>query len=212
MKTTLLLFVLAMLTIPALSQGKKYTKAMQAAMEIMEEADDPLGELEAVGDFEKVASEYPDQWIPYYHAARILITTSFVETETEQKEALLERAKAHVLKTEDLVPEESEVQVLKALYYIGLISIEPDTRGPIYYEDAMFAIQRSLELNPENPRAHYMNATWTLNTPDFLGGGPEAARPLLLEAQQKFRDYQNDDPHWPSWGEDLVSADLKSIE
>ena len=77
----------------------------------------------------------------------------------------------------------------------------------------MFAIQKSMELNPENPRTHYMNATWTLNTPELLGGGPEAVRPLHLEAQHKFLDFQqNEDPHWPSWGEDLVRADLKSIE
>jgi hypothetical protein len=103
MKTTLLLAVLALLTVPALSQGKKYTKAMQAAIEMMQGADNPAGELEAAGDFEKIASDYPDQWLPYYHAARILITGSFVETEAERKEALLEQAKAHVLKAEDLV-------------------------------------------------------------------------------------------------------------
>ena len=211
MKKTLLLSVLVLLTLPLISQGKKYSRAMKAEVDQMHGASDPAGELELVGNFEKIASENPDQWLPCYHAARILITGSFVEFKTENREALLDQAKAHVLKAEDLVPEESEVQVLKALYYIGLISIEPESRGPVYYEDAMFAIQKSLELNPENPRAHYMNATWTLNTPDFLGGGPEAARPLLLEAQQKFQDYENEDPFWPVWGEDLVRQDLNSI-
>jgi hypothetical protein len=135
-----------------------------------------------------------------------------METEIGQQDALLDRAKKWMLQAENMVPEESEVQVLKALYYTGLISAEPDTRGPIYYQDAMDAIQKGLDLNPDNPRAHYMNASWTLNSPEFLGGGPEAARPLLLEAQQKFKDYENEDPFWPAWGEDWNQAELDRIE
>jgi hypothetical protein len=211
MKKTIFLLCLTLLSIPVMSQGKEYTKVMQTAMEKMNEANG-AGELEVAADLEKIAQDYPDQWLPSYHAARILITASFMETEIGQQDALLDRAKKWMLQAENMVPEESEVQVLKALYYTGLISAEPDTRGPIYYQDAMDAIQKGLDLNPDNPRAHYMNASWTLNSPEFLGGGPEAARPLLLEAQQKFKDYENEDPFWPAWGEDWNQAELDRIE
>jgi hypothetical protein len=212
MKKVLFLASLVLISIPAISQGKKYTKAMEAAMESLHQASDPAGELALVADFKKIAEAYPDQWLPHYHAARILVTGSFMETDADQKDALVEKAKDYVLKAEELVPEESEVQVLKALYFIGLISVEPDSRGPVYYMDAMDAIQKGLDLNPENPRAHYLSGMWTLNTPDFMGGGPEAAKPLLLEALEKFKNYQNDDPFWPAWGEDLVQGELDRME
>lgn len=211
MKKTVFLIILALLSLPLMSQGKKYSKAMSSAMEKMHQASDPAVELEIAADFEKIAKDYPDQWLPAYHASRILVTSSFSDTDVDHRDAMLDRAKDYLMKAQDLVPGESEVQVLKALYFIGIISVEPDTRGPMYYQDAMEAIQKGLDLNPENPRAHYMNGMWTLNTPDFLGGGPEAAKPLLLEAQQKFQDYQNEDPFWPVWGEDLVQAELDRI-
>ena len=212
MKTTLFLLSLILLTMPGMSQDKTYKKTMEANLELLRQANDPDGELALVAEFEKIAEAHPDQWLPYYHAARILVTGSFMEADAGQKDALVEKAKDHVLKAEELVPEESEVQVLKALYFIGLISVEPDTRGPLYYMDAMDAIQKGLDLNPENPRAHYMSGIWTLNTPDFMGGGPEAAKPLLLEALEKFKNYQNDDPFWPVWGEDLVQGELDRME
>lgn len=211
MKKTLLLTLLVLLSVPAFSQGKKYSKAMKSAMEMMKQADDPASEMEIAADFEKIALDYPNQWLPAYHAARILVTGSFVETDAGKREALLDRAIGQVTKAEELAPEESEVQVLKALYFIGLISIEPETRGPIYYQDAMEAIQKGLDLNPENPRAYYMDGMWTLNTPDFMGGGPEAARPILLEARAKFQDYRNETPFWPDWGKDLNQTELDRI-
>lgn len=211
MKKALFLVSLILLSIPAMSQGKKYSNAMQAAVEKMNEADG-AGELEVAADFEKIAQDYPDQWLPSYHAARILATASFGDIDAAQKDTLLDRAKIWMQQAEDLVPEESEVHILKALYYIGLISAEPDTRGAIYYQDAMDAIHKGLDLNPENPRAYYMNASWTLNTPEFMGGGPEAARPMFMEAQQKFQDYTNEDPFWPSWGEDWNQSELERLE
>lgn len=211
MKMTLFLLSLILLSVPAISQGKKYDKAMEAAMEQMRQAPDPVSELELAAGFEAIAKDYPDQWLPSYHASRIIITSSFIEPDSDKRDLMMERAGKSMDRARELAPGESEVEVLTALYYIGLISIDPDSRGPIYYQDAMEAIQKAMDLNPDNPRAHYMNATWMLNMPDFMGGGPDAARPLYLKAQEKFRDYRNEDPFWPDWGEELVGADLERI-
>ena len=208
MKKALFLAGLILLTLPAMSQGRKYTKAMQSAIEKMHEAADPASELELVASFEELAQKYPDQWLPSYHASRILIISSFEESDGSKSDVLLEHAKKWLDSAMKLVPDESEVHVLKALYYIGMMSVEPEVRGPLYYEDAMEAIRNSLSLNPENPRAHFMDGMMTVNMPEFLGGGPEAAKPIFLEAQKKFQSYQNDDPFWPVWGTDLNQSEL----
>ncbi|MEA3462382.1 MAG: hypothetical protein U9R49_10915 [Bacteroidota bacterium] len=212
MKKTLFLVSLILLTIPAMSQGKKYKKAMKSAIEQMNKASDPSAELEVAASFEEIAETYPDQWLPSYHASRIIMTNSFEGADGDKRDLMLEHAGLNLDLARALAPKESEIEVLTALYYIGLISVDPETRGPAYYMDAMDAIQKGLELNPENPRAHYMNAMWTLNTPEFMGGGPEPAKPIFLEAAEKFLTYKNEDPFWPAWGEDLVQAELDRME
>jgi len=212
MKNTLSILGLILLTIPVLSQGNKYEKAMKSAMDQMEQASNPAESLEAAASFEEISKNYPDQWLPSYHASRIFVTNSFEGTDADKRDLILERAGINLDQARAMAPEESEVEVLKALYYIGLISIDPETRGPVYYMDAIDAIQKGIELNPENPRAYYISAMWTLNSPDFMGGGPEAALPLFRKALEKYKTYKNDLAFWPAWGEDLVQAELDRME
>jgi hypothetical protein len=51
----------------------------------------------------------------------------------------------------------------------------------------------------------------TSNLPEFIGGGPAAAKPIYLEAAEKFLTFQNEDPFWPVWGEDLNQAELDRL-
>ena len=212
MKKALFLVSLVLLSLPVLSQGRKYNKSMQSAIEKMNEAPDPASELEVVASFEEIALDYPDQWLPSYHAARILIISSFEESDGSVHEAMLDRAKKWFDNSKELVPEESEVYVLEAFYYIGMISIDPDTRGQLYYQDVLDAIQKSKQLNPENPRAYFMDGMMTSNMPEFLGGGPEAANPTFMEAAEKYKTFHHDDPFWPTWGEDLNQAELDRLK
>ncbi len=211
MKKALFLALLTLLALPAMSQGKKYKKAMKAAVEEMQLAPDAASEMELVPGFEEIALNYPDQWLPSYHASRILITSSFEESDADKSDALLDRAKKLLDNAMKLVPEESEVHVLESFYYIGMMSVDPMTRGQLYYEDVLAAIQKAKSLNPENPRAYFLDGLMTGNMPEFIGGGPEAAKPLYLEAVEKFKTFQSDDPFWPVWGEDLNQGELDRL-
>ena len=94
---------MVLLTIPAMSQERKYKKAMKAVIEEMQKAEGPDEEMELVESFEAIAEKYPDQWIPSYHAARILITSSFAETDGEKSDAMLERAKGWTERAKNLL-------------------------------------------------------------------------------------------------------------
>ncbi len=212
MKKVFFLASLVLLSLPVLSQGRKYNKAMLSAVEKMNEAPDPSSELKLAASFEEIALNYPDQWLPSYHASRILVFSSFEESDGSKSDTLLDRAKKSLDKVMKMVPEESEVHVLEAFYYIGMISADPDTRGQLYYQDVLDAIQKSKQLNPENPRPYYVDGMMTFNMPEFLGGGAEAAKPILLEAQEKFKTFHHDDPFWPVWGEDLNQDELDRLK
>ena len=212
MKKTLFLASLVLLTLPAMSQGRKYTKAMGSSIEKMNEAADPASELELVASFEEIAQNYPDQWLPSYHASRILVLSSIEESDGTKSDSMLDRAKKSLDKAMNMVPEESEVHALEALYYIGMIIADPEVRGQLYYQNVLDANQKSKQLNPENPRAYLMDAMMTSNMPESIGGGPEAAKPIFLEAQEKFKTFHHDDPFWPTWGEDLNQGELDRLK
>jgi len=184
---------------------------MLTAIAEMTEAPDAESELNCAATFEEIAEKYPDQWLPSYHAARIIIVRSLDESDRDKKEAMLDRVKKSMDMALAIVPDESEVQVLKALYYIGLINVDPNTMGELYYQDALDAIQRSKSLNTDNPRAWYLDGIMTRYMPEFLGGGPKAAKPILQKAAEKFKTFHNDNPLWPSWGEELNQAELDRI-
>lgn len=211
MKKAFFLTLLVLLTLPAMSQGRKYKKAMKVAVAEMQAATDAASEMELVTSFEDLAHSYPDQWLPSYHASRILITSSFEESDADKSDTLLDRAKIFLNTSMELMPEESEVHVLESLYYIGLMSVDPMTRGQLYYEDVLASIQKAKSLNPENPRAFFLDGMMTVNLPEFIGGGSEAARPIFLEAAEKFKAFHNENPFWPVWGEDLNQAELDRL-
>ena len=211
MKKILLLSLLVLLSIPAISQSRKYKKAMLSAIEKMNQSTDPAAGLEMAATFEELAQLYPDQWLPAYHASHLLVNSSFTEPDGVKSEALLERALQSMDSAMKNAPEESEVYALKALYFIGVISADPASRGQVYYQDALDAISTSKSLNPENPRAFLLDGMMTSNMPEFLGGGPEAAKAIFMEADKKFKAFQNDDPLWPSWGAELNQAELEKL-
>ncbi len=212
MKKVLLLSLTVLLCIPATSQGRKYNKSMLSAIEKMNQAADPTAELEMAATFEELAQLYPDQWLPAYHASHLLVNSSFAEPDGVKSDALLERALKSLESAMTNAPEESENHALKALYFIGVISADPAARGQVYYQDVLDAIHTSKNLNPENPRAFLLDGMMTTNMPEFLGGGPEPAKVIFLEAEQKFQAFQNDDPFWPDWGEDLNQDELEKLK
>ena len=212
MKKAIVLLAIALISLPAMTQGKKYQKGMLKAINQMNEANNPEASLECVATFEKFAEANPTQWIPSYYAAQMLIIANFEEGDPSTRDKLLERANKSLGHAMKIAPEESEIHVLQAFYYLGMMSVDPDIRGPQYYEDFNWALNKAKELNPANPRGAYLEALMALNMPDFMGGGPAAAKPIFLQAEKLFNEFQNEDPLWPSWGTDLVQEELKKLE
>lgn len=212
MKNVLVLSLMILLSIPAISQSRKYNKAMLSAIDKMNQSTDPAAGLELAATFEELSQLYPDQWFPAYHASHVLINSSFAEPDGVKSDALLERALKSMESAMKIAPEESELYALKALYFIGVISADPASRGQVYYQDVLDAIQRSKNLDPDNPRAFLLDGMMMSNLPEFLGGGPEAAKAIFLEADKKFKAFQNDDPLWPSWGAELNQTELENLK
>ena len=212
MKKALILLTLILVSLSAMPQDKKYQKAMLKAIKKMDQVSDPAALKESASAFEALGENNPTEWIPYYYASFALINASFEESDEDSKDQLLERAQKSIGYSMKLAPKESELHVLQAYYYTGVINVDPNIRGAEYYEDALFSLEKAAELNPDNPRGAFLQAMMTLNMPEFLGGGPEAAKPLFLEAEKLFSEFENDNPLWPSWGAEDVQAVLERLK
>ena len=208
----LIIFTLAIaLGSPALPQSKEYSKAMAGAIQMMNEASSPESFQKSIKQFEELAATYPDQWLPCYYQAQALAMLSLREKDIPTIDGNLDRALEAIEKADTIHPEESEIYVIKALLNLGRITVDPVGRGAIYFEAVSFDILKARELNPENPRAHFIQALLTLYMPEFLGGGPAGAKPKFLEAAKKFKSFENPDPLWPDWGEDLNQDELEKL-
>jgi tetratricopeptide (TPR) repeat protein len=79
-------------------------------------------------------------------------------------------------------------------------------------------MNKAMELDPQNPRAHFLAGVGANFTPKLFGGGKGKARNLLKKAAQLFTVYQKLSILYPDWGEretyawlGIIAADSDSL-
>src|SRR5450631_2956898 len=77
--------------------------------------------------------------------------------------------------------------------------VDPQSRWMTYGQEAGAAFQKGLELDPNNPRLHYLQAMSVLNTPEQFGGGKEKATPMI-EKTIELCTGEDAKPLYPYWG------------
>jgi len=85
---------------------------------------------------------------------------------------------------------------------IGLSPLESIVLGP----KAGKAIERAMDLEPDNPRVVLLKAISDYHTPKMFGGDRERAMAGFQRAAELFCAEQIDDPLQPDWGHDEVYA------
>lgn len=206
------LISLVLWSMQAMGQEDPYTSAMRSAIEMMEQASEP-GELaESANRFERIARAEKSRWMPYYYASFSLISMSYDESDGGQRDLILDRAQDLLDLALELEPKESELHVLQAFLYPSRIIIDPMGRGMTYMEKIFASLETAKALNPENPRSYFLEGINKLNLPPSFGGGADVAKPILEVALVKFEAFTNEDPLWPSWGEDTTQTELEKLQ
>jgi len=216
MKTKLVIATIivniTLISICAYGQEDRYTTAMTGAIEMMEQASEPGEFVESANLFERIATAEETRWMPYYYASYSLVVMSFDESDGGQKDLILDRAQELLDQAFELEPEESELHVLQAFLYPSRITVDPMSRGMLYFDKMFASLETARSLNPENPRIYFLEGVSKLNLPPSMGGGPEVAKPILEEALSKFLSFTNEDPLWPFWGEEATRAELEKLQ
>lgn len=210
MKTLLtLIFSLAVLTTNA--QGKNYQEAMASAIEKMESSETVSNFQQAANTFERISMTETDEWLPLYYAAYSFIVMSYMDQDADKIDPYLDKAQQFLDKAFKIAPNESELFALQAFLYPGRITVDPMARGMEYMPKMNAAIDKAIELNPENPRSYYLRAITLLNMPEQFGGGAEVARPLFETAKEKFDKFEPASTIHPDWGKEINEMEMRKL-
>lgn len=215
MKTNLIILAISLFSISVSGQEDSYTSAMKSTLLQMDQATGAEHYLNCANRFERIASAEKSKWMPYYYASHCLALMSFEESNGEQRDKILDRAQDLLDQSMELNSDESvksELQVLQAFIYPSRIMVDPMGRGLIYFEKMFTSLETARSLNPENPRSYFLEGSYKLNIPAEMGGGAEAARPILEQALTLYASFSSSDPLWPTWGEEATRTELEKIQ
>lgn len=211
MKTLTLTTILAWIATTGFCNDA-YHKAMTSSISKLYQAQSIPDYIEAANQFERISNIEKAEWLPLYYATYAYIMISFQETENAKKDADLDQAQQFLDQALAIDPDESELYMLQGFLYPSRINIDPMTRGMEYMDKMNNALNKALELNPDNPRVYFLRASMTLHMPEAYGGGAAKALPLFQTAKEKFEIFKPKTDLSPNWGKEANDAELKKLQ
>lgn len=201
MKNFFFAFALTLTTFALSAQDSRYTAAMTDAVAQLDTTK-TMADYQAVANtFSRIAAAEPKEWLPLYYASFSQLNAAFSLIKQDVAAALLtiDLAQANLDKALALAPQESDLYVLQAYILIGRLMENPMAKGAEISPKVFAQLGKASALNPDNPRAPFLQGTYTLNMPEFYGGGAAKAKPLFEKASGLF-EKETDRGLLPHWG------------
>lgn len=163
----------------------------------------PLGELMGtMAQFDLAVGQNPEDWAANYYAAFAKATVSYVATDPQQRDMLLDEADIYLTKAMELGADNSETFVLAAMVANARLAVDGQNRwqkyGAIFSEN----LEKAKGLNAENPRIYYLKGTSLFFTPAMFGGGKKVSLPFFEQAKPLFAKEAKGSVLIPHWGEE----------
>ena len=206
MKNTLFILILSCISLIAKAQTDAYYKAMLKASSSLQEANNPEAFTSAYNHFSRIAQANSKDWAAKYHATFALFMSGYSNTgsDMERAQKLIDEAQISLYELEQISSDnnqKSEVAVLQAYIHIGKLIENTMANGQSMTPLVFSSLGKAEMLNPQNPRAAFIKGVFTLNMPAFIGGGVEAALPILKKASSLF-DQEVAEGFHPRWGKE----------
>ncbi|MCC6282492.1 MAG: hypothetical protein IT262_17945 [Saprospiraceae bacterium] len=212
MKNSLLLFSFLFIGASLFAQNAKYNAAMTNAITRLDSAQTSAQYLESANDFARIASAEPKEWLPNYYAALSHLSAAFILLKENPAKALetVDVAQANLDKAKAMVPGESEIAALQAYILIARVSENPMVKGQELSPKVFAELGKAAGLNPKNPRAPFLQGMYTMNMPEFYGGGATNAKPFFEKAAALFEQATPGDL-MPRWGKETNAYFLEQV-
>ncbi|MFC6224763.1 hypothetical protein ACFP2F_16055 [Hymenobacter artigasi] len=197
----------------AAAPADAYTTLMSATITELMSTGDPAVLKAVAAKLERAATVAPADWLPRYYQAYALVINVFQSKEDgDAKDKTLDQAETALAQARKLHGDESELLALQAYAYQARLGISPMMRSRKYSELVGEAVAQAQSLSPANPRPYLVEANNVNFTPKMFGGGPEAAKPLYVQAQARFAAFVPAGPLAPNWGQRQLQGRLKQYE
>jgi len=198
----LMRFILLFLVIQASANDTSYYAVLRNSLELADQEFSISSYQNLANTCDRIIAVRENEWLPVYYRAYAYVYLGYMTSDEEEKDSLLDEALSSANTAYNINPAESENQLLLALICYGRMEINPMFRATIYYPKASAALGKAKELNPKNPRIYYLEGKSTIFRPAFMGGGPEAALPILEKALQLYSEFEAPNDIYPHWGEE----------
>jgi hypothetical protein len=210
-----LLAVAVLFSVTAFSQSDKYEGAMKQAL-LQLDSSKTAADFESVAaTFQRIGDAEKTQWLPYYWSGLALtrigwmyfpdskgVTAIKADNLSATIDALSGRINTVEDKADAVAPDndaKSEILLLRNMAYTQQMIIDPQSRYMTYGMQAGQALDKAIQLNPNNPRAYYLKGSSLFGTPEQYGGGKAAAKPSFEKAVELGKAEQHK-PFVPHWG------------
>jgi len=206
MKKLMLSITVLLIGISAYADNTAYHSKMKQTLDEMAKCRTAEDFKKVANSFDRIAQKESGEWLPIYFSADIKILLVYLDSAAnfEQKDQYLDQAEDLINKMEEMDPDESEIQALKAFMIISRIGLDPVNRGQGMIGDYNAAITKSLELNPENPRAMYMQLSSQVGEAQWFGKSIDSFCPKMKELYENWDSYPVASDLHPQWGKEQL--------
>lgn len=192
------------------AQSDKYAAAMQQNLTLFDSAKTTADFAAVSAAFERIGDAEKTQWLPYYYAGLALTIPAWMDANLD-KDANSEKIKSFCDKAEAVAGDNSdkaEIESIRNMAATQQMMVDPQNRWMSYGQEAGAALQKGMQLDPNNPRLYYLQGQSLFNTPTQFGGGHDKAKPIFEKALDLFKASQPK-PLYPRWGqkqtEDMIA-------
>lgn len=195
----------------ALANGQ-FEKAMSKNIAAMYTEKSPETLQAVINQLNRIGEAEGDRWEPYYYAAFGYIRMSGMFEKGEDKDKYLDLAMTAVDQAASVAPENSEVEAMRGYVNMIKLTVDPAQRGMTYSGLAFSSFQKAIQLDPENPRAHFLMGRMQHGTAQFMGGGFEQACASLNQAKMLFqKESEQKNSVAPGWGRQGTEEAIQQI-
>lgn len=186
-----------------------YEKGMQKGLEMLSNAKTLQATVEVTNYFERIAQAYQSEWLPLYYAAYSSLSAGYQQEKTAMKDEWYQKGIGFIERARTIHKDESELIALEAYLKLMYISNDPMVRAPSQTGEAIGLLEKAKALNPSNPRPWFIHGQNTFYTPEFFGGGPGKAKPLLEKASSLYKTFTLSNSLMPVWGQEKCEVLLE---
>ncbi len=194
-------FIVSFLLVAAFSahaQSDKYVEAMKKNLVLFDSAKTTQDFQAVANTFERIGDAEKTQWLPYYYAGLSLAISGWNDKNLD-KDANSTRINTLCDKAE-AIEKNAEIYSVRNMAATQQMMVDPQTRWATYGKQASDALQKGMQMDPNNPRLYYLQGQSVFNTPPAFGGGKDKAKPIFEKAIELYKKEQPK-PLYPHWGQ-----------